>query len=321
MTGAEELHGAPCARRSVVTFAALSLAASACDTTPPDDAPLAALSGSELVALCDELRDSVADQPIQCEDGERYWVLPSNQSCRDADLTNCTASAGDARGWHEQARSEACSQASDSDPSSVEADPRQSCDPFRPQFRGAEPQCPAAGLTSLESADGVYELVLSGMSSKVPCNVTLPEPLDRDAARLVLVATQASGTPEVILKSCGEVADCLALAREIRTFGDAQSADPDAEAYNHLVACDRAPGSNFEIVLNSRVPEGVPFCQVRWLPRIDILRNGSGLTILVSADRPIRASAGCGYVVAPSSGELEACYASGYYEARFVSAL
>lgn len=321
-------------KRVLTTIAGISLAANACDEmAPPDDAQLATLSGGELIALCDELRDTVADHPIQCEEGDRYWLLPSNQSCRDADLTNCPASAGDVRAWHEQARSDPCAQPEPEpglavevaplgiDPNSVQPDVLTACAPFLPKFQGAVPSCPPADPSLFASADGVYELVSSFVPAQVPCHGTLPAVLESNSPRLLLVATQASGVPEVILKSCGAVADCQALARELRAFGDAESDPRNVTPGHHFDACRLGPGSGADFLLHARVPEGVPFCEAPWLPTTQIYRVGADLTISVSTGWRMRASSGCGYVIAPSLEELAACSLTVQYDARFVSPL
>jgi hypothetical protein len=58
-TGLMEFNGPSRARRQVFTLAAVSLAAACSETVPADDAVVAELSGSQVLALCDELRDAV----------------------------------------------------------------------------------------------------------------------------------------------------------------------------------------------------------------------------------------------------------------------
>lgn len=308
------------ARRFLVGLAAVWFAASACgDAAPADDRQVATLSQTEVVALCDELRDALDDQPVQCSFSAINWVVPSNQSCRDADLTSCTASVGDVRAWHEQARSDPCSVPPDGPTDDVTSDPRDGCDTLVPEV--ARPDiCRAVSFSSLQTVDGVYELVSSMVPDRTPCDWPLPAPLDRDAPRFVLVATQASGVPEVILKSCVAIADCQTLGRELREFGEPLSTDADGYLFNHFTGCPLdATGSDIWLV--SRAPAGVPSCQAQWLPTSEVWTDTSGATISTATGLPLRPSPGCGYVVALSIEERDACGAGAQYESRLVSPL
>ena len=320
------------AREGEATLSALALACAALGSVacsvaaPPDSARLDTLSSDERVALCDELRDAVArdDHPVQCGGFDFHWLLPSNQSCRAADLSACDGTAGEARRFYELARSDPCSIVSIGEDDSI-TDPStpvsMACPALAPRLELGEPACEGPDLSRLQAVEGVYEVTASEVPSRLPCAGTLPALLDRAAPRLVLVATQASGVAEVIAKSCQSAADCQELARALRVAGDPDRPDPNTYDVGHFDDCGWMVGAP-NILLSSRVPAGMLSCEPPWLPRSELLWAGAaGLTVTVYPALPAQPSPGCGYVVAPSPDDIEACSSSARHEARFESAL
>jgi hypothetical protein len=315
-TGLDEFHGSSRSRRRVFTLAAISLAAACIDEAPPDDAVAAELSSSEVLALCDELRDAVQrdDHPIECDSGDRYWVLPSNQTCRNADLSACTATVGQLRRCHELARQNPCSlpnEPSPADLSRVEPDvifsecsSLEGCYPFVASTGYTSiSTCTGADLSSLQVYDGVYEVAgLTGIWADPSC-IPLPE-LSEGTGHFVLVATEASGAAEVVLQSCDAVADCQALAREIQATGSARSAEPVA-AYNHLSGCG-VPGDTVTFSLQSIVPD-LPSCQILSMPTVVVLGEPSSPTVMFSGLTDTEVSPGCGSIIPPDAAEAGSC--------------
>jgi hypothetical protein len=322
--------GTTSAAALILTLAALSIGIVACDPSPSDDARIASLSPDEVVALCDELRDavSVADHPVECSDWPIQWVVPSNQHCRDADLEACDATAGDVRGWHEAARRDPCSlHRSSQSVGFGERGAQAGCSELIPRLTDADVPCTPGGLANLEKFDGVYEVTSAAVLSEVACDTAPPAVLEPDAPRFVVVSTQTSGVPEAILKSCGDIPDCQALARAIRTQGDPGPREPDSYRYDHFVDC-RGPTASDAFILESRLPEGVPACQLHIRSRTELMLLVSDLTL---AERPLSVlakgmgtpstSPGCGYVVAPSAREFGACAVLEEYTAVLVAPL
>lgn len=326
-TGLEEFTRSGRARRWVITLAAISLAA-CIEEAPPDEALAAELSSDDVLALCDELRDAVQrnDRPIECESGDEYWVLPSNQSCLSADLSACTATVGQLRRCHELARQSPCSLETDPispvdlspitvDPSSGECPSLVGCSPFAPTTEQAYiPACSAVGLASLQNFDGVYEVMPTGYTEAPSCPRSLPDVLEPGAPRFVLVSTAASGLPEIILQSCTTLADCQTLARELQATDNPRG----AASYNRLFGCATGPDAA-PIVLQS-VPADVPSCQLEWQPQVNVTGDPSSPTVTVSGltDMP-ETSPGCGYIIA--SVAPYACWAMAEYTAVRVSTL
>jgi len=274
-TGLDEFHGSSRSWRLVFTLAAISLAA-ACDEAPSDDAVAAELSIGEVLALCDELRDAVQrnDAPAQCGSGDRYWILPSNEDCRNTDLSACDVTVGQLRRCHERARQDPCAVsnelASPADLSPIQPEmvfaecmSLDGCYPLVPTTGDAfAPACTAVGIESLQTIDGVYEVTPDLRSDPAQCPGILPEVLELNAPRFVLVSTEASGAPEVVLQSCNELPDCQALAREIQAAASPRSATP----YNHLRGCETPLSAEpFRLV---PVPADASPCEAAWLPQV-----------------------------------------------------
>lgn len=328
-TGLDEFHDSGRSRRLVFTLAAISLAAACIDEAPPDDAVASELSSGEVLALCDELRDAVQrnDEPIQCPSGERYWVLPSNESCRNADLSACDVTVGQLRRCHERARADSCATSNDQalsadlspiDPGTVFAECRSldACAPFAPVIEyGFTPSCTAVGLASLQAFDGVYQMTFA-RPMEIPQCPPMPEVLEAGAPHFVLVSTEASGVPETLLQSCAAVPDCQALARDIQATARPRGVTP----YNHLRGCTTP--FDAQPVLLQFVPADAPSCQTPWLPRVFVSGDPSSLAVNVTgaADTP-EISPGCGYVIPSSWRAGEGCGGYADYEAALVSPL
>jgi hypothetical protein len=328
-TGLDEFHGSSRSRLRVFTLAAISLAAACIDEVPPDDAIAAELSSSEVLALCDELRDAVQrnDEPIECDSGERYWILPSNESCRNADLSACDVTVGQLRRCHELVRGDPCAPSTNQttsadlspiDPETLFAECRslEACAPFAPAIEyGFAPSCTAVGLEGIQAFDGVYEVTLARPMEIPQCPPT-PAVLEAGAPRFVLVSTEASGVPESILQSCVTVADCQALARDIQAAASPRGPTP----YNHLRGCSSPFGARPALL--QFVPTDAPTCQTPWLPRVSVSGDPSLLAVSVigAADTP-EISPGCGYIIPSSLHAGEGCGGYADYEGELVSPL
>ncbi|HTV21682.1 MAG TPA: hypothetical protein VMG12_23495 [Polyangiaceae bacterium] len=312
------------ARRTVaaarLALALPTLSIVACDAAPPpDDTRLSELSSDERVALCDELRDDADrdDHPIECDGFQFHWLLPANQSCRDADVRGCSATAGDVRAWHQRARNDPCPLTLNSPSPDVVSS---GCPPFAPALGVGQTACERRNPALLTRFDGVYTLVSSDVPSQLPCGGTLPRVLDPAAPRLVLATTLALGAPQLILQSCQSLEDCRALAGELRDPLGTASSDPSISHFNRLDDCgSQVAGPS--VLLHSLVPEGVRSCEVEWSSQTEALLEGSRLSVTVTPDQPVQASAGCGYVVMPSSVDSGACFASARFVAEFESEL
>lgn len=317
-----DLEGACRSRPFMFMLAALSFMAVACATSPPDGARISSLSSEEVVALCDELRDAVrlADHPVECQESQIQWLLPTNQSCREAALAACGATAGDVRSWHELARRDPCSVGATNLLAAFPDPAQQGCEALRPQVIGIDVPCATTGLASLERFDGVYELTSLQVLAAGGCEWTMPAVLDPSLPHFVVVSTQASGVPELILKSCGAVAECQALAREIRVLGDPEGRQPEGYRYDHFALCEDA------FIAQSRAPDGVA-CQHQWRPRAELmmlvdemmLSDAEVRLILRSGPSTAPESPGCGYVVLPSASELDACFSLSVHQATRVA--
>jgi hypothetical protein len=328
-TGLLEFNGSSRARRQVFTLAAISLAAACVETLPADDAVVAELSSGQVLALCDELRDAVQrdDQLIQCDAGDKYWVLPSNESCRSADLSACAVTVGELRRCHELTRQDPCSLANDPlspvdlspiDPGTglAECESLDGCYPLVPTTDYAYAlACSAVALESLQTIDGVYEVTFASQPEASRCPGALPQVIEMDAPRFVLASTEASGVAEVLLQSCTEVPDCQALAREIRAAAAPRGATP----YNHLLGCETPfNAESFALVF---VPPDAASCHAAGLPEVSVAGGPASLRVTISSlANPPEVSPGCGYVIQPSRA-TEVCEAFAEYRAVRVSAL
>lgn len=152
------------------------------------------------------------------------------------------------------------------------------------------------------------------MLSRTACDAEPPAVLEPGAPRFVVVSTQASGTPEVILKSCGEIAECQALAETLRTQGDPGPSDPGTYRYDHFVDCRGPVGSTDAFILESRLPEGVPECQLHNRSRTelmllseDLMLPERPLSLLAKGMRTPQTSPGCGYIVGGALDNWGAC--------------
>jgi hypothetical protein len=150
--------------------------------------------------------------------------------------------------------------------------------------------------------------VSSSAAIAAGCGSTSPALLDARAPRFVLVSTQASGVPEVILESCDTVADCQLLARDLRETGDRGGTASDTYRYNHFGACT-FPIDVSVTSLQSTPPAGARACDLPWLPSISITRfEPTTVRMSISArGGTAETSPGCGYVVMSSLAEDELC--------------
>jgi hypothetical protein len=255
----------------------------------------------------------------------KYWVLPSNESCRSADLSACVVTVGELRRCHELKRQDPCSLANDvlADPSPndpgtalAECESLEGCYPFVPTTDYVfTPACTAAGIESLRTIDGVYEVTRAPQSNASRCQDALPEAIEIDAPHLVLVSTEASGVPEMILQSCTTLPDCQAAAREIQ----AAASPRGATAYNHLLGCETPLDAEPFFLLF--VPPDTASCHAAWLPEVAVTGDPSSLRVMIGGlANPPEASPGCGYVIPPSRA-ADACEAFAEYRAVRVSAL
>jgi hypothetical protein len=323
---------------------ALGLAALACaDTSPPDDAPLNTLSAEERVALCDDVRDVVTavDRPEQCDGGAVRLFVPSNQACRDADLTTCQATAGDVRACYEWAQSDRCS---------VIIQLSQICLPVRSCDGAVVPSaeyafregCPKASVEALEMFDGVYAVTsftefssgdarpglspadLSEPDEGAPaesCEAESPMVIEPSGRWIVLVTTQVSGTPLVVLRNCSDVADCQARAQMIRAAGDDASV-VDADELTAFYACEPEEPGQQVTRLDGLATDAARSCQRRQKPSVMISGSPSQLVVDVSGpSSPALESSGCGYVVSPSPREPAPCTRHERYSATLAASL
>jgi hypothetical protein len=177
------------------------------------------------------------------------------------------------------------------------------------------PVCSAVGLESLQTIDGVYEVALNLQTDAAQCPNILPELLEMDAPYFVLVSTEASGVPEVVLQSCNELPDCQVLARELQ----AAASPRGSTLYNHLLGCG-TPLAAEPFILVSAPPDTLP-CQA-WMPTVSVSGDPSLLRVtIINLSDPPEVSPGCGYIIASSRREPEACLAFAEYGAVRVSAL
>jgi hypothetical protein len=310
-------------RRLGFTLTAISLAA-ACDAAPPsDDAVVSELSSAEVMALCDELRDAITadDRPFQCDSGDWYWVLPSNGTCLSADLSGCPVSVGEVRRCHALARSSPCPISDSAEPTPF-TEPACSlmdaCYPLAPQtgYANTAP-CAAVDLSRLRAFDGVYQVMGPTLyAGDEHCPGTLPSVFDAGTSHFVLVSTEGSGMPEIILQSCADVADCQAVARAIQAADSPRAATP----YNHLRGCE-LPLESQTVYLES-VPEDPDACAADWPTQVMVLDDSSSLRVSISGSAdPPDVSPGCGYIIPSSPHSLEYCMKYEEYGAMFVAPL
>jgi hypothetical protein len=160
----------------------------------------------------------------------------------------------------------------------------------------------------------VYEVALD-LQSPEQCANILPELLEMDAPYFVLVSTEASEVPEVILQSCNALPDCQALAREIQAAASPRGATP----YNHLLGCG-TPLESEPFFLHAFPADAS--CQAAWLPQVYVSGDPSSLLVMASnLSDPPEVSPGCGYIISSARREPDACVAYVQYRAVRVSAL
>ena len=254
-------------RASAAAALALCAILSACgDAAPPDDARVDALSQAERVALCDELRDDIAaeDEPIRCSDGSSiHWEVPSNQLCRELDLSMCDAgSVGELRAFHRSMQGDPC--AALAEPSLDNQATDFACSARLAPLPRAEPApCPTASLIDLAKYDGVYQIYpwdrAGGAEFSGVCDEAAPPLFSGDAPYFVLVATDQAGRPSVALQSCRDLSDCQGVAAQIRVTGGSALSAGAATVQRWFGAC--APIiSGTAPALDSFAPPGSEGC-------------------------------------------------------------
>jgi hypothetical protein len=302
----------------------ITLAAACDDAAPADDVFVYALSSRQALALCDELRDaaSVGDHPLLCQSGKTRWLLPSNEACASADLSACRVTAGELRRCLASALQAPCASAS-SETAPLECQRVAGCYPLLPTVASVEPPpCTPIAPTDLRSFEGIYEMPAGAASHAPSCAGDLPPVIDTGASHFVLVSTDSSGTPWVILQSCDSVADCQALAREAQATGGPRSTAPGGAPNNLLRACreDQAGEDHLEhdhVILQREATAGAACSTAEWWPWVQIQRLQSSLNVTISAfASPPHTPPGCG-----SAGFDETCSMLTGYDALLVAPL
>jgi hypothetical protein len=339
-----------------IVWMVASSGASACaDALPADSTPIGTLSDQELVAVCDEVRDIVTaeDRPTECDGGPVRLIVPSNQLCRDMERERCAATVGELRACYEQANANRCSMQDGSSDACAELN--FGCAPqLLPQAEYAvDPGCARASAEVLRTWDGVYEVTATRDESEIvyaedglrddalapvdpndvaatnfteavptaprECTAEPPELIEAGASWFVLVTTESSEGPSVVLASCSGVTECQTSARTIR---DSEGAADRVGDYRRFQSCG-SPGDTIIYWLESFASDPGRSCQARQRARVTIehaATEGEIIVRLANAMRPLLESSGCGYAIELSPRERSTCFGGVAYEAAVVAA-
>ena len=152
---------------------------------------------------------------------------------------------------------------------------------------------------------------------------SLPALFEPETRWFVLVTTQVSTTPVVVLRTCDSVADCQARARSLRDRGDDAGIVAGAQAFRAFSACEPQELGQEIVSVDSIAPGLGPACQSELRPSATLTRAGSELYFELSGGAASAGgeSNGCGYVVAQSGREPPPCIAFQSHRALFTAPL
>jgi hypothetical protein len=313
------------AARNAVPRAALLLSGAllGCEIHAPDSALLRTLSEDELHALCDDAADTLARAAYltECSEGWTVSAIPPHEPfCRDLEVQDCEATAGDVR---------ACARAVSEDPCAAAARATEACAPLH--AGGCVPELTAAPLLSscsppsrvaLAAFEGIYEVVRH-TANETSCDLEGSSVLERDTQGFfVVVESEFAGAPIGLLGSCTDLEDCRATAQRLPLPPSDASASAPRELERSL-ECDEAAPSALLGGPFAASPSGDPLCEA-FLTFTTATRAADGSLRLEDRTFDWRTTAdpnGCAYIFGRRRPDGVPCTALEVYEARFSAAL